>query len=56
MIKLKINISYGSVEFSSLIESYINNEMEKRVNAGIKKPIYNNEYTHGDISRGGNKS
>jgi hypothetical protein len=47
---LKVNIHYGVCEFAVLIEAYINSEMEKRVNAGIKKPIYNKDYTHGDIS------
>ncbi|MGF6950086.1 hypothetical protein QF028_002591 [Neobacillus sp. B4I6] len=46
---MKVNIHYGTCDFTVLIESYINSEMEKRANAGIKKPIYN-EYTHGDIS------
>lgn len=47
---MKVNIHYGACEFAVLIEAYINSEMEKRVNAGIKKPNYNNDYTHGDIS------
>ena len=47
---MKVKIHYGPYEFAVLIEAYINSEMENRVNAGIKKPIYNKDYTHGDIS------